>query len=196
MIDTEEQRCVVTVCFSPGGAAPFFAIPASATRDLIVGLDEVWGRDGAVLRERLLEATTPQERLALVEDVLLDHVVRPLNPDRAVDLAVAAFERGHPVAEVTSRLGVLPKAFVRRFRDRIGVTPKRFSRVRRFQRVIGAIERNGTPASWAGLAVEHGYCDQAHMIHDFRELAGITPTAYRARSAAAPNHVQVAAPAG
>lgn len=92
---------------------------------------------------------------------------------------------------MTSRLGLLPKRFVRRFRDQVGLTPKRFSRVRRLQRVLRAVEQSGE-VNWAETAAAHGYCDQAHLINDFRELTGITPTAYRARSAQEWNHVPLA----
>jgi AraC-like DNA-binding protein len=188
VIDTEEQRCVLEVNFEFGGAWHFFPIPSSTARDELIELDELWGRDGFVLRERLLEAGSPGEKLRIMEAVLLDHVSRPLAPDLALRSAVAALERGQRVADVTSRLGLLPKSFVRRFRERVGLAPKEFSRVRRLQRVVRAVASDGE-TDWAETAAEHGYCDQSHLIHDFRELAGITPTAYRPRSAAERNHV-------
>ena len=94
------------------------------------------------------------------------------------------------MSQVTSRVDVLPKRFVRRFRDQIGLTPKRFARVRRLQRLLGAVARDAG-VEWAEAAAEHGYYDQAHLIHDFRELTGITPTAYRPRAANEWNHVPV-----
>jgi AraC-like DNA-binding protein len=191
VIDTEEQRRLVEVDFELGGASRFFAAPPSEARNELVELGELWGRDGAVLRERLLEAATAEERLRIVESALLDHVVRPLEPDPAIAVAVSALERGVPVADVASRIGWLSKTFVRRFRDRIGLAPKEFSRVRRLQRVLRGVCGDGE-TRWAEVAAEHGYCDQSHLIHDFRELTGLTPTAYRPRSAPERNHVPLA----
>ena len=54
VIDTKEQRCLVRVDFKLGGAAAFFGLPLSEARDQLVELDQLWRRDGAVLRERLL----------------------------------------------------------------------------------------------------------------------------------------------
>ena len=193
VIDTEEQRCLVEVDFELGGASRFFSVPVSAAQNELVELGELWGRDGATLRERLLEASSPEEKLRVVEDVLLDRIARSLEPDPAIAFAVAAFERGASVASVGSRLGWLPKTFVRRFRGRIGMAPKEFSRVRRLQRVLRGVARADEP-SWAEVAAEHGFCDQSHLIHDFRELAGVTPTAYAPRSASEWNHVPLASP--
>lgn len=189
VIDTEEQRCLVWVSFRLGGAAPFFDAPLDETRDELVGLEDLWGRDGAVLRERVLEARTIDERLGVVERALLDRLGAH-EPDPAVAFAVRALERGYLVSQVTSRLDVLPKRFVRHFRNQIGLTPKRFARVRRLQRLLGAVAREDD-VDWAEAAFEHGYYDQAHLIHDFRELTGITPTAYRPRAANEWNHVPV-----
>jgi AraC-like DNA-binding protein len=105
-------------------------------------------------------------------------MVRPPDPDPAIPCAASAFARGVPVSEVTSRRGLLPLTFVRRFRAQVGLTSKRFSRVRRLQRVVRSVADPST-ADWSGLAAGHGYTDQAHLIHDFRALTGITPSAYR-----------------
>jgi AraC-like DNA-binding protein len=188
VIDTEEQRWGVAVSFRAGGAAPFFPLPFGETRSQLVGLGELWGRDGAVLRERLLEAPSPRQRLAVLERVLLDHLVHALEPDPVITYAASALERGHRVRDVTEDLGLLPKRFTRRFRDQTGLTPKLFARVRRLQRLVAAVEP-GRPADWAALAADHGYCDQAHLIDDFRDLTGVTPGAYRPRSAEERNHL-------
>jgi AraC-like DNA-binding protein len=188
VIDTEEQRRLVWVSFRLGGAAPFFCTPIDETRDELVDLEDLWGRDGAVLRERVLEASTTEEMLGIVESSLLEHLATPGERDPAVTLAVRALDQGTPVSQVTSRLDLLPKRFVRRFRDHVGLTPKRFARVRRLQRLLGAVARD-EDVEWAEAAAEHGYYDQSHLVHDFRDLTGLTPTAYRPRAANEWNHV-------
>lgn len=188
VIDTEEQRWLLIVDFLPGGALPFVAAPSWETSNQWVELHDLWGADGGVLRERLLEAATTVQRLQIVESTLLEHAVRPLRPDPAIAFAAAAFERGVSVSEVTSRLGLSPKSLTRRFRERVGLLPKRFSRVRRLQRVLEAVEGRQT-VDWAGVALDHHYCDQAHLIHDFREMVGMTPSAYLQAVENQRNHV-------
>jgi len=186
-IDTEEQRQIVGVVFRPGGAAPFFAEPQSALRDEHVELERLWGRDGAVLRERLLEAPTPAAALRTLEAVLLEQVVRPLEVDKLVDFSVTAFDRGASVAQVSARLGMTPRRFLRLFERAVGLTPKRYARVRRFGRVLEAVEL-GQTVDWSRVAAACGYYDQAHLIHEFNEFAGIRPTLYRPRAPDARYH--------
>ena len=185
-IDTAEQQWLAAVEFRPGGAAPFFGQPLTEARDQIVSLDDLWGLDGALVRERLLEAPTPQAKLRVLETILLEQLVGRGDP--AVGFAVAAMERGLPVRETAARAGLLPRTLVRRFEQRVGLTPKRFARVRRLQRILKSARRGG---EWAAIAAEHGYTDQAHLVHDFRDLTGITPTGYRPQSAQRGNHVPV-----
>lgn len=109
VIDTREQRCLATVDFKPGGAAPFFASPLSDACGQLVDLGQLWGRDGALLRERLLAAPTPYARLRVLEAVLLHHLVGPREPDPAIAWAARAFDRG---AAVNRKPGRLPPGSV------------------------------------------------------------------------------------
>lgn len=193
LIDPADQREIIWVSFRPGGGYPFLPAPASEVRDQLVPLDELWGRDGATLRDRLLSAGPPAQRLRAVEAVLLARAAGSLAPDPAVTVAAAALHQGATVAAVGERLGWTRRRLARRFEERVGVTPKRFARVRRFQRLLGAVTAGaagyGRAPDWARLAIEHGYHDQAHLIHDFQAFAGLSPTAYQPRSADAQNHV-------
>jgi AraC-like DNA-binding protein len=128
----------------------------------------------------------------VLESALLEHFTGPQRPDAAIPAAAAAFECGARVRAVASHLGLGSKTLVRRFREHTGLTPKRFSRVRRVQRVVASLGA-ADDVDWSSVAAQHGYADQSHLVHDFRELTGLTPTAYRPRSAEAPNHVPVPA---
>jgi AraC-like DNA-binding protein len=192
VIDTIEQRCIIYVSFTLGGSSPFTPAPLAAMVDQLVALDELWGRDGATLRERLLEATSMAARLGVVEDVLLEHLGQHAEPCHDIAYAAALLERNLPVADVASRLGRLPTTFTRRFRERVGLPPKLFARVRRLQRVLTSVAPNGD-VDWAETAVANGFYDQAHLVNEFRHLTGITPTAYRPRAASEQNHVPLTA---
>jgi AraC-like DNA-binding protein len=189
VIDTAEQRHILWVGFRYGGAAACFDLPLREARDQLVDLEHLWGRDGAVLRERLLEASTTLERFGVLEEVLVDRLTAR-DRDPAVVAAARALDGGLPVAELSRRLGLSARQLARRFAAATGLTPKRFGRVRRLQHVLRGVAGNGR-VEWAEVAVEHGFCDQSHLVHDFGELAGMTPTAYRPRSPGEWNHVPV-----
>jgi AraC-like DNA-binding protein len=188
VIDSADQRCGLSVTFTPAGAAAFFGLPLGEVTGQLVGLGELWGRDGAGLRDRLLELAGPRRQAAVLEDVLVRHLAGPPAHGPAIGHAAAELARGRRVRDVAGDLGLSPRTFTRRFRAQVGLTPKRFARIRRLQRVLAAVEP-GHPADWAALAAGHGFCDQAHLIDDFRELTGVTPGGYRPRSAAERNHL-------
>lgn len=190
VIDTREQRWLVAVEFRSGGAARFFPMPMSEACDAIVSLEDVWDHTGKLLREQLLEARTPASKFRVLEELLLrEHTPRF---DPAIHYAVCALQRGMPLARVTEQVGMLPRTLVRRFSSQVGIAPKRFARLKRLQRVLGAVCQSLAP-DWGGLAAKFGYTDQSHMVHEFREMTDITPSGYKPHSPQRRNHIPLPA---
>lgn len=190
VIDTRGQRWLAAVEFRHGGASGFFSMPMTEVSNQVVRLQDVWRGDGTSLRERLLDARTPALKLRVFEEVLLDHLRLEFDP--AIQYAIAALRTGVRVSQVSLSLGLSPRTLERRFSSQTGITPKCFSRVHRLQRVLSAVRRTAKP-DWCALAAEHGYTDQAHLIHDFRDLADITPSEYKPHSQQRNNHVPIVA---
>jgi AraC-like DNA-binding protein len=186
-VDTAEQCAGVYVAFRPGGAYPFFPSPASALDEPLVELDALWAHEGVVLRERLLEAPTPEAALSTVEASLLAQGVRSAEPDRVVARAVALLDQGVSVVEVADRVGITDRTLRRRFTEQIGLTPKGFGRVRRLHRLLASLPVD-EEVDWARAATDSGYFDQAHLINDFRALTAMTPSAYQPRPAGCEAH--------
>jgi AraC-like DNA-binding protein len=92
------------------------------------------------------------------------------------------------VAQVTDCVGLSARRFIELFHRQVGLTPKTFSRVRRFQRVLRAVHGR-REIDWAQVALENGYYDQAHFIHDFQGFSGSTPSAYSSLAGPHLNHV-------
>jgi AraC-like DNA-binding protein len=190
VIDTRAQRWLAAVEFRHGGASRFFAMPMTEVSNQIVQVQDVWRSDGTLLRERLLDARTPESRFSVFEEVLLDHLRPSFDP--AIQYALSALRAGAPVSEVARRLGFSRRTLERRFSSQVGLGPKQFARVQRLQRVLRAVRRSSKP-EWCALAAEHGYTDQAHLIHDFQDLAGIRPSEYKPHSPQRNNHVPIVA---
>jgi AraC-like DNA-binding protein len=199
LVDPADQRQIMWVSFRLGGTSPFVPADAAELADRCVDLADLWGPDGYRLRERLLAASTPQRRRDELAAALLARARRtPARDDPAaagVRAAAVALHHGATVGAAADRIGWTTRRLGRAFATHVGLAPKRFARVRRFQRLLRAASVRAASAEpgpdWARLAAEVGYHDQAHLIHDFRDLAGLTPGAYRPRSAGEPNHVPI-----
>jgi AraC-like DNA-binding protein len=190
VIDTAPRASVMGVHFRPGGAVPFLGVPAGDLCDAHAALEDLWGADARALRERLLEARDPDARFRALERALLARLARPVARHRAVSLALRAFEAPfcESVADVTEKTGLSPRRFIELFRDEVGLTPKLYCRIQRFQDSLRRVgSRRHVP--WADLAAQAGYCDQAHFNRDFRAFAGLSPGEYLAQRVERPNHV-------
>ena len=189
VIEFEEGHGHVSVAFALGAAPCFLAPSLGVLRDELVPLEEVCGGAGAFLRERLLEAASPGDALAVMEDFLIGQMADGASPDPAVIAAARALARGSRVGEVSDRLGLLPHTLRRRFTAQVGLTPKRFGRVQRLQRLVRGLDGQAR-VDWAATAARHGYCDQAHLADEFRELVGVTPAGYLRSRVNGPNHLR------
>jgi len=190
-IDTASEERVLGIQFQAGGTFPFFRAPAAEVANLSVALDCLWGPRAALLREQLLAASSVDAMFALLERALLAQLARPLELHPAVAFARSQICRAPhttTVSGVLHRIGMSQRRFIEIFRDQVGLTPKVFCRVRRFQRVLQAVHRRPS-VDWAQVALDGGYYDQAHFIHDFQSFAGMTPAAYLARATEHLNHV-------
>lgn len=188
VIDTAEQASVLGVHFRPGGAFPFLGLPASEVRDLHVALEDLWGNEARLVRERLLAAETIDAKFDVIEDALLARFRRAQERHAAVAFALACMSRGTKVAQITDRVGLSSRRFIDVFSNEVGLTPKLYSRVERFQRVLRRVH-GCDDVDWSDVALACGYYDQPHLIRDFRAFSGFKPSEYLARRTAHLNHV-------
>jgi AraC-like DNA-binding protein len=181
VIDTREHASIVGVHFRPGGAAPFLSVPADELGDRHVALESLWSPGEVMrLRDRLCSAPGPPAaaRLQILEKELLGHLRRPLERQGMVRVALDWMEPANTsVRDVASALGISHRRLIEIFGLEVGMTPKQFLRVRRFQDVLAAAGRTAAP-HWSHLAPMCGYFDQSHLIRDFQAFAGLTPAQY------------------
>jgi AraC-like DNA-binding protein len=195
VIDTDEQRATAGVVFRPGGAFPFLGLPAGELQDANASLSDLWGRQAASdLREQLLSACSPEAKFKILERTFLNRINAPLEPTHpAVSFAVQNFRSRpqRPVSAVTEQIGLSDRRFIQLFSQQVGLTPKLFCRVQRFQQVLRNIASFAANSviDWPQIALNCGYFDQAHFIHDFRAFSGINPTTYVANKTQFQNHV-------
>jgi AraC-like DNA-binding protein len=168
---------MIGIQFRPNGAAQLWGLPISELTDSAIALDDLQPKLFQQLEWVRALPSAPQSVKA-VDNILRSFSERVRIDDRLVSYAIGNIERaGGSVAikDVAARAGCSVRQLERRFRNSVGITAKLFSRMQRFQGVIQAAR--GPDSDWINAAVGCGYYDQAHLIRDFREFSGKTPTA-------------------
>jgi AraC-like DNA-binding protein len=174
---------IVCVQFKPGWAASLLGVSAHALTDRIVSLEDVWGSAAGDLRDDLLTASTPADVLARLTRAF---GARSLHASESASARLsrraARLLEGDEmqVKSVAERLGVSARHLRRAFTESVGIGPKEFARAARLQRAIATATT--TSNDWGQIAADAGYYDQAHLIGDFRELVGLTPSAFLKRT--------------
>lgn len=180
MSDTAEEAAILGVHFKPGGAFAVVGLLAGEFINTHVDLRAIWGPAASTLRERLCELNHPNDRFQLLERALLERLFD--RPDRhgAVRVGLDVLMRTHGrarIRDIASAVDLSQRRFVEVFTVEVGLTPKLFGRVQRFQHAV-ALSRSATKVDWAQFAVECGYFDQSHLVHEFVEFTGLSAAEY------------------
>jgi AraC-like DNA-binding protein len=185
--------CVLGVRLRPAGAYALLGRALHETTGLTVSLADLVGADADRLTDGCLALASASDRLVLAASWLAARRARPARPDQAIAWAAARLERRHgavSILELRDQAGMTRTRFTATFREQIGLSPKRYARVLRFRRALELLHAGRGPAD---VALATGYFDQPHMNGDFREFAGMPPSAF-ASAARYPNSVSVAEP--
>jgi AraC-like DNA-binding protein len=182
MVRSIGWRHVVGASILPAGVEPLLGVPARVIGETVALLGDVIGRRAAELEERVIEGPPKEATRRLgeaLERMMAANVMNPL-VDRAVQVVRGA-GGGRRIEDIAGAVNVSTRKLERQFLEHVGLPPKTFSRLVRFDRAVRAIAFRGvTP--WSQFALAHGYTDQAHFINEFREFAGITPAEYEIES--------------
>lgn len=190
-IPTAQQTNLLGIAFAVGGAFPFLPLPADAVQNAHVDLADVWGAAAVELHDKVRSATSAQAQFRLLEQALLCRLHRPPVRHKAVAYALRSLQSSasiQRVAALSEKIGLSARHFRDVFQREVGLTPKQFTRVQRFQHVLRAVAPQKAP-NWADVALSYGYYDQAHLIGEFHACSGLTPTAYQRQRLAPGNHV-------
>ncbi len=176
------QHDLVGVRFVPGGARALLGLPMEAFVDSSTSLFELMAE--GEIAEGMLARGSEDGLLGGIEQYLLGKRARVVAEDRrGVRFAVACMASTHDsVASLAQGLGVSRQHLRRRVLEATGVGPKQLHRIGRLRRVVESIAQGRRPD--AAIAVDAGYCDQSHMVNEFRSLSGTTPSAYARERAA------------
>jgi AraC-like DNA-binding protein len=156
-----------------------FGIPVSLLSNHSPCFKTVLGAEGKELENRIMEAADNRERISLLSAFLQRGAARYKETDLSMRHVISRLihSRGNGKVEKLAAESFLSvRQFERKFRDNAGFSPKLFSRIIRFQSALAAYgKKNGSLTS---LALDCGYYDQSHFIHEFRSFSGLHPSDY------------------
>jgi AraC-like DNA-binding protein len=178
--DAAEEAAVMGVHFKPGGAFALLGPSVHELADSHIDLDAIWGRWASDLRDQLLEIASPGGRLMKLEELLVSRLLNRREHHASVSLALDRFVQvgaRSKTRELARLAGLSQKRFIDLFRFEVGLTPKIFHRVVRFQRVLAKVNARSVP-DWGQIALNYGYFDQSHLIRDFVTFSGFSPDDY------------------
>ncbi|MBE0339581.1 helix-turn-helix domain-containing protein [Paenibacillus sp. 23TSA30-6] len=169
---------IFAVRFFPGGAHYFHGMPTHLFTGGNYRLDDIWPENIEIIGERILEARDFNERVRIMDEYLNQLILRQGTND--CDLMKNLLHRifvssgSMSVKELAERETISERQINRKFGQWIGISPKKFSEVVRFQSVLHSIQSGGG-LDWTELALKHSFFDQAHLIRDFRRFYGDSP---------------------
>jgi AraC-like DNA-binding protein len=187
---------MLIVSFKRGRAFPFYPFPISDLTDTVAEADLIFGGRFHDLREQLLIAKSIDRMFQLVENFLLLQAANTLPANsaaRCIEYAVSSIIHKPTLQglhQLSKEIGYSQKHFIALFRQQVGITPKQYLKIMRFQKAIQAIEAKEI-IHWSQIALGSGFYDQAHFIHDFKHFSGFTPKEYMKQKTATLNYVPV-----
>ena len=173
------DHLVVGAAFWPGGLHRLLGVPVSEMLDFSVESRALLGPAVADVAARLEDAPSYAAMLAVLEAYLL-RMLRRLRPateqplDRLLPLLLPSGRLGASLDRLAAEACLSPRQFERNFVARVGLSPKLFARIARFDQAFRLKEKL-PDLDWLAVAVQCGYYDYRHLVRDFREFAGVTP---------------------
>jgi AraC-like DNA-binding protein len=178
-INMQEIGCIM-VGFKPWGVQAFLDFELREITNTNSEMTLHYGREVYFVEEMLREAESIGERIRIVEAFLSGKLRRPiLDPAMIHAAGLIAESKGLVQIESLAKDCFMSRRqLLRRFERAIGINPKLFARIVRFQQVFKEMEQSAAEPDWTKLAFDLGYFDQAHFINDFREFCGMTPSQF------------------
>lgn len=170
----------VGIKMRPGWAYPLLRTSCNELTGCRATARDIWPEATASYLEQVADASSPEQRLRLLEQLLLTRVGTKTNENRDVcrALDVIGTTRGKTsIDSVVAGLDVGARQLEREFHRQVGLTPSRMCQIVRIQHAL-ELARSQIKPNWSRIAFECGFFDQAHFIRQFKSVTGLSPNAY------------------
>lgn len=174
----QQSKAALYIHFHPGGFYALTQIPQSAIENTIIEADLLLGSSILRLREEMLRYTEAGAIFQLAERYFSAKMSQ-----QHIAHAVISYVCEHihwPLSLLVQKTGYSQKHLIQLFKKHVGVTPKYFQRISRFNRVLNHMHTTAETVDWSAIAFDHHYYDQAHFIREFSHFTGMRPQDYLA----------------
>lgn len=171
-----DTKMIVAV-FHPHTAGMFISTSPSAFHNLEICGFDLANKPLNDLASRIIGCENDSESIALLDRWL----IQKINPTLNIRRMTATITRLllHPetsLSELSAIACLGKKQFERIFRECVGMNPKEYSRVVRFQKTMWHMQQGQT--DFSSIAYSCGYADQSHFIREFKAMSGYTPKSF------------------
>jgi AraC-like DNA-binding protein len=196
IVAARDMASLIGISFKPGGFAAFAGDAVDRFSNLSIPLEATWGAASLTLRSRLRETDDIRTRFRIIEAFLVERLAACARPNagarrRVVEFALSNFGSApalSTVREVARSTGLSERRFSQIFREEVGLSPKVWCRIQRFQRAVRLLH-SSADVPWAEMALDCGFYDQSHFANEFRAFSGVDATTYSAHRTRWANHI-------
>ncbi|PIF32369.1 AraC family transcriptional regulator [Flavobacterium sp. 9] len=181
-IYSHDEITLIIVVFQPSGIHQLLGIPANEFLDSIISIDDVFGENGLILQEKLSEQNKNQTRIELLNHFFSNLISKKLESNQLIvnsSLDFIISNKGHfSVAQLVKYTGYTERHLERKFKESIGLNPKKFGNVVRLHHFLKLLKDKPADTNLTTICYDAGFSDQSHLIKDFRKHTGISPKEY------------------
>jgi AraC-like DNA-binding protein len=184
---------MIGVHFKPGGAYPFFDLPLAELNNTTVESDVFWNTAIHSIRDAVLNTESIEGKFKVLEDYFIVKGKHKLDPNIFINYAIGQLQQSPQlwtIEQLARKTGYTQKHLISLFKKYVGLSPKQFARIARFQKVITELEQRQA-VEWTSLVYDCGYYDQAHFIKEFQSFSGINPSSYLVQRGVYRNYIPV-----
>lgn len=187
-----EQEMIV-INFHKGKSYPFLKAPLHEFTNVTVDGDLAVGNNVNELRDRILEKSNVEQMFLELEHFFLKYGARSLEPNPCIDYAIECLSKAPEamsIEKLIQKIGYSHRHFIKIFSDHVGMNPKQYMKIIRFQKAVQIAESNRSQ-NWSEIALQCNYYDLAHFSHEFKLFSGFSPNQYRSLKSDFINYVAV-----
>lgn len=168
---------MIFIVFKPFGAGVFFKIPMNEIENENIALEYIINNNTLEIEDKLQAAKSIHQRIELIEDFLLKKLIKNYKNHKQISTAFKTINdhEGQISIRTLAEISCLSiKQFERKFSEFVGLNPKQYLRIVRFQNVLQK-KKNNFHRNYTSLSFDCGYYDQSHFIHDFKIITDLSP---------------------